>query len=196
MQNLKDLEYSELKAKLELRFGEAHSLQNYYTQFTNRRQKFGENIAAFDSDIERLARLAYPDLMRDKIACAQFVSSLSDGFVKRVLQMEGVTYLRIAIERAKAVQLIQGTCFENKRENNFYLENKKRKFFNDKKSKQLEINKGKEDIMERSNDINKNRNFFKNKNGKVRNKKECWECGKEGHFRSECPGRTGAENMN
>ncbi|KYN29984.1 hypothetical protein ALC57_00560 [Trachymyrmex cornetzi] len=199
MQNLKDLEYSELKAKLELRFGEAHSLQNYYTQFTNRRQKFGENIAAFGSDVERLARLAYPecpDLMRDKIACAQFVSSLSDSFIKRALQMEGVTSLRIAIERAKAVQLIQGTCFENKRENNFYLENKKWKFFNDKKSKQLEINKGKEDDKETSKDINKNGNFFKNKNGKVRNKKECWECGKEGYFRSECPGRTGAENLN
>ncbi|KYN14581.1 hypothetical protein ALC57_13215 [Trachymyrmex cornetzi] len=44
--------------------------------FTNRKQKFGENIAAFGLDIERLARLAYPecsDLMRDKIACAQFL---------------------------------------------------------------------------------------------------------------------------
>ncbi|KYN22676.1 hypothetical protein ALC57_04918 [Trachymyrmex cornetzi] len=167
MQNLKDLEYSELKAKLELRFGEAHSLQNYYTQFTNRRQKFGENIAAFGSDVEMLARLAYPecpDLMRDKIACAQFVSSLSDSFVKRALQMEGVTSLRIAIERAKAVQLIQGTCFENNKEEN--------------------------------NKVNKNGNFFENKSGvKVGNKRECWECGKEGHFRSECPDRTGAENI-
>jgi len=40
--DLENLSYDELKSKLELRFGETHSLQNYYSQFTNRRQKFRE----------------------------------------------------------------------------------------------------------------------------------------------------------
>jgi len=35
--DLENLSYDELKSKLELRFGETHSLQNYYSQFTNRR---------------------------------------------------------------------------------------------------------------------------------------------------------------
>jgi len=65
-----------------------HSLQNYYSQFTNRKQKFGENIASLGFDIERLSQLAYPecsDSIRYKIACAQFVSALFDRFVKRTL---------------------------------------------------------------------------------------------------------------
>ncbi|KYN21733.1 hypothetical protein ALC57_05894 [Trachymyrmex cornetzi] len=200
IQNLEDLEYAELKAKLELRFGEAHSLQNYYTQFTNRKQRFGESIAAFGSDIERLTRLAYPEcsnLMRDKIACAQFVSTLSDGYIKRALQMEGVAFLRLAIERAKTMQLIQGTCFGNKKENNFYLENRKRKNFNEGKDELKEIDKKRENNKEKNDKANKNGKFFLNKNEiKTGKKRECWECDKEGHFRSECPGRTGAENIN
>jgi len=54
--DLENLSYDELK----LRFGEIHSLQNYYSQFTNRRQKFGENIASLSSDLER-SQLAYPE---------------------------------------------------------------------------------------------------------------------------------------
>ncbi|KYN18064.1 hypothetical protein ALC57_09638 [Trachymyrmex cornetzi] len=163
IQNLENLEYSELRAKLELRFEEAHSLQNYYTQFTNRKQKFGENVAAFGSDIERLARLAYPecsDLMRNKIACAQFVSTLSDGYTERALQMEGIASLRLAIERAKAVQLIQGTCFGNKKENNFYFENRKRKNFNEGKDESNEIDKKRENNKEKNDKVNKNGIFF------------------------------------
>jgi len=89
VQNLENLDFSELKLKLELCFGEAQSLQNYYFQFTNRKQKFGKSIASFGSDIERLSQLAdleFSDLIRDKVACAQFVSALSDEFVKRALQ--------------------------------------------------------------------------------------------------------------
>jgi len=81
VQNLESLSFDELKSRLELRFGETHLSQNYYSQFTNRRQKFGEEIASFGSDLERLARLAYPECsqtIQDKIACAQFVSALSD----------------------------------------------------------------------------------------------------------------------
>jgi len=70
-----------------------------------------------DSDIERLSQLAYPecpDSVRDKIACAQFVSALFYGFVKKVLQMEGITSLRVAIERWKVIKLIQENNFQKK----------------------------------------------------------------------------------
>jgi len=79
--DLEKLNYDKLKLKLELRFGETHSLQNYYSQFTNRRQKFGEDIASLGSDLERLSQMAYPEcsqIIWDNIACAQFVSILSD----------------------------------------------------------------------------------------------------------------------
>jgi len=57
--NLETLDFAELKSKLEkLRFGESQSAQNYYLQFTNRKQKFDENLATLDTNIEKLSQLA------------------------------------------------------------------------------------------------------------------------------------------
>jgi len=70
---VENIEYGDLKARLELRFGEGNLSQNFYTQFTNRQQKFEEDLATLGSKTERLFRLAYPKCpfaMRDKIACA------------------------------------------------------------------------------------------------------------------------------
>ncbi|KAL6260859.1 hypothetical protein P5V15_008389 [Pogonomyrmex californicus] len=73
---LENSQYSELVSRLELRFEEKLSAQNYYMQFINRKQKFGEDLAALGSDLERLSRLAYPECspgIQDKIACSQFI---------------------------------------------------------------------------------------------------------------------------
>ena len=59
------------------------------------------------------------DSVRDKIGYAQFVSALCNGFLKRALQLEGVTSLRVAIQRAKARRLIQENSFSCKEGNNF-----------------------------------------------------------------------------
>ncbi|KAL6254058.1 hypothetical protein P5V15_014675 [Pogonomyrmex californicus] len=50
-------QFENLVAHLELRFGENLSSQNYYYQFTNRKQRFGEDLkeAALDSDIKRFS---------------------------------------------------------------------------------------------------------------------------------------------
>jgi len=53
--------FTELKAKLELRFEKEHSVQSYYFQFINRRQKFGQDFVTLSTDLERLARLIYPE---------------------------------------------------------------------------------------------------------------------------------------
>jgi len=85
---IENLKFEDLKSKLELRFGEGHLAQTYYTQFTNRKRRNSEGLASLGADLERLLRLAYPkcsDEVRDKIACAQFIAALSDGFLKRTL---------------------------------------------------------------------------------------------------------------
>jgi len=197
--DLENVSYDDLKSKLELRFGETHSLQNYYSQFTNRRQKFGEDIASLGSDLERLSQLAYPEcsqVVRDKIACAQFVSALSNRFVSRTLQLEGITSLRLAIERARTIRLIQESDFEQKKKNiNFEGRGENRNNNNSGSNYNREARNYKGNVG--NNYKGKEGKFNKNKFGengnnerkKTGNGKECWECGKEGHFRSECPGR-------
>ncbi|XP_024885692.1 uncharacterized protein LOC112463501 [Temnothorax curvispinosus] len=147
VQDLENLDYVELKSKLELRFGEGLHSQNYYLLFTNRKQKFGEDLAELGSDLERLARLAYPECpfpVRDKIACSQFISALSNGFIRRTFQLEGVTSLKFAIERAKVVKIIQGDSFEKRKKlynNIFERKNGKdaRKENNEEKEGEMKI---------------------------------------------------------
>lgn len=101
--------YQDLKAKLELRFGEFDNLQNYYVQFTSRKIKNGEDFAVYGNELERLARHAYPECayeVRDRMTCAQFIAGLNEGFVRRTLQLENVTSLKNAIERAKVIKVI------------------------------------------------------------------------------------------
>lgn len=93
--------------------------QSYYFQFTNRKQK-NEDYAAYGLEIERFARLAYPECaheVRGRIACAQFVPSSANGFVKRTLQLEGITSIRMATERTKVIKKIHGDGFGKRVEN-------------------------------------------------------------------------------
>jgi len=52
-EGLEDLSFSELKAKLEFRFGEGHLARTYYSQFTNRRLK--EDFITLGAELERLS---------------------------------------------------------------------------------------------------------------------------------------------
>ncbi|XP_071652338.1 uncharacterized protein [Temnothorax longispinosus] len=169
VKNLDNLCFEELKSKLETCFGEGGLSQNFYTQFTGRKQRNGEDLASLGSDLERLSRLAYPECsfsVRDKIVCAQFVSALSDGFLRRTLQLEGVTSLKTAVERAKAIKIIQGNSFERKRE--YFGKN-----FENVEGKVGEKKEG-EDGKDSA------------PRGSCRTN-QCWSCGETEHFRSECP---------
>ena len=79
--------------------------------------KFREELTSLGSDLERLARLTYPECpheVREKIACAQFISALSDGVVKCTLQLEGVNSLKLAVQRGIAIRVIQKNSFTQK----------------------------------------------------------------------------------
>jgi len=96
--------------------------------------------------------------MRDKIACAQYITALSDGFIKRTLQLESVSSLNSAVERAKAIKVIQGESFDRKK-GNYYFGKRK-----DEKEVKVSC---KRDRME-----NREERDYKEKGGVRKNKKE------------------------
>ena len=195
---IETLKFEELKSRLELRFGEGHLAQTnwYYCQFTNRKQKRTEDLATMGADIERLSRLAYPECsheVRDKIACAQFIIAISDGFVKRTLQLENISSLKLAVERAMAVKAIQQNSFSEKGDhrNSFRFKNNNNRFGNSDNRKKEENSKDNK-VFERKRTFNKsfNKTITKFEKNKFAQNKECWQCGAQGHFRSECPSKT------
>lgn len=189
--NIETLKFEELKSKLELRFGEGQLSQAFYTQFTSRKQKFGEEISALGSDIERLSRLAYPECdseIREKIACAQFINALSDGFIRRTLQIEGLTSLKLALERAKTLKIIQenNSFRKDLREKDFYKSKQDNERFNNKRYNREEGETEREKKNYKFNKPKTNFNFKANDQER-KFEKECWQCGKKGHFRFDCP---------
>jgi len=58
--------------------------------------------------------------MRNKIACSQFIAALSEEFIKRMIQFEGISLLKSAIKRAniKAIQIIDENSFSKKEKGN------------------------------------------------------------------------------
>lgn len=191
---LETLNFGELKSKLELRFGDSYLSQSYYSIFTNRRQKSGEDEAALGTDVERLSQLAYPECsheVRDKIACAQFITALSNGFIKRTLQLEGITSLKAAVHRAMAVKIIQENSFS--KDNKFQQRDFKFNKFNGEKNNfkrkigELEKNGNNNEKRWPSSNKNSNKEFYERKG---QQRKECWKCGALGHFRFECPSKT------
>lgn len=54
-------DFQKICTTLKLRFGEEHMVKLYFTQFENRRQMRGEDLATLGHDLKRLARSALPD---------------------------------------------------------------------------------------------------------------------------------------
>lgn len=74
-------------------------------------------MSALGTDLERLVKFTSPECMQeihDKIACAQFVGAISNDFIKRTLQLEGITSLKAAVERVKVIEQIQEFSFKKK----------------------------------------------------------------------------------
>jgi len=166
---IENLKFEELRSRLELHYGKRHLSQTNYTQFTNRRQKSAEDLASLGSDIERLSRLAYPECIkevRDEIACAQFIAVLSNGFIKRTLQLEGVVSLRLTVERAMAIKAIQGNSFikRNKEKNDFCKEGGKNKFNNRNYEISLNAKENKDKTGGKFNRFQKKKKFLSKRN--------------------------------
>ena len=88
-----------LVTALENHFGTAHQAELHRMKLRNQTRKRDESLAELMEDIERLARLAYPDaaILRDRIVCG----INDDRIQQRLLSEKGLTY-------KKALELSQG----------------------------------------------------------------------------------------
>lgn len=74
--------------------------------------------------------MAYPERaeeVRENIACAQFINAINDGFIKRTLQLEGITILKLAIERVIAIKIINDNSFQKRKNQNYGNNSKQNK---------------------------------------------------------------------
>lgn len=193
---IENLDFEELKSKLELRFG-GHLAQTYYTQFTNRKQKNSEDLATLGADIERLSQLASPKCtheVRDKIACAQFIAALSSGFIRRTLQLENATSLKFAVKGAMTIKVINKNSFPRREKNE---EKRNLKFNKEKNLANIREDTKEKDKVENKEKERRKHPFERTDNSRFKQqKKECWKCGALGHFRSKCPSETSEEKRN
>ena len=134
-------------------FGESYLFHIYYSRFTNKKQRYGEKISALGSDLERLSCYAYVECsyeVRDKIDCAQFIIALSDGFIKRTLQLENINSLRTAIERTMIIKVIQENSFEKNNYGKYKAENNENNYKFKRNAKEIE-NKNKRSKFDKIN---------------------------------------------
>jgi hypothetical protein len=100
------------------------------------------------------------------------------------LQIEGITSLSRAVERAKALKIIQGDNYAREREktNKSFPKEGQNNNFNGKKGTEGNGKQAEEGKNEQRGNSRGSRNASRG---------ECWTCGKTGHFRSECPQERG-----
>lgn len=103
-------DYRALVTALENRFGTAHQAELHRMKLRNRTRRREETLAELMEDIERLARLAYPDAapaMLELLAKDQFIDSLTDEDIKLKVRQSRPGTLQLALEAALELESYQ-----------------------------------------------------------------------------------------
>ncbi|XP_046145488.1 transcriptional corepressor LEUNIG-like [Osmia bicornis bicornis] len=126
----------------------------------------GEQLSA--TEIERLAQAAFcecPLEIRDKLAVSQFVSSLANEEMKRMLRLGGFTSLRAAVIRALEIEAVESMANApvTKKETST-----KPVYSSERDSGRREMRRPVKRKLERQ-------------------EMECWNCKEKGHMWRNCP---------
>ena len=196
------MDYSVLINELESRFGYAGQSELFRTQVKNRRKRPEESLAELGQDIKRLTARAYPEAtpsMRDLLAKGHFSDALTDSEMRMHIYHSKPASLQDTVHLATEWQAFERAELQrtNPHDNGnrrpmrtaavsepVGTESDMMKQINDLKAELDRMKNGPQDGR------NSNSKFPKKTyvDGKYPNdKRVCWNCSEEGHFRFQCP---------
>lgn len=189
--------YTTLTTALKNRYGTGHQTELNRAKLRGRFRQRDETLPALAEDVERLARLAYPDAPNSMItilAMEQFIDALQDDDTKlRIRQLRPAT-LQQALETALEME-------------SYYLAGRQRKSVREARlesppRRQQQQHNGRGNFSESKvlEKLQECMEVFQNCMGERglspragrfqssrRNQLICWGCKQRGHFRWECP---------
>jgi hypothetical protein len=194
--------YSALVTALEARFGSSHQAELHRIKLKNRTRKRDESLAELAEEVERLARLAYPDAppeMLELLAKDQFIDAIVDGEARLRLRQSRPKGLREALRTAlelEAFQLasqhrakpVRGAAIEDMKEEPAMIQDVKQVSCE-------EIKQCMQECLE--NCFSRQQPYQTRQRGPPGGgprrgrgiKGNCWSCGQPGHMQQDCPER-------
>ena len=184
------IHYPSLVAALESRFGNKRQTEVHRMKLRNRARRRDETLPELADDIERLARLAYPEApveVLETLTKDQFIDALNDD----------ETRLRVAPARPTSLRAALGTALEIE---SFSLAARRRQCMPESptkisaKSYVDTLKRNSEFLTELMKMTSELREVVRGVNRRERNqnespprgKRKCWTCGSEDHLQREC----------
>ena len=197
-------DFSRLSSALDGRFGAANQEPWFRSQLRRRRRKAGETLPQLAQEIERLVALAYPAatiVLRDSLSCDHFLDALDDADLHIAVRQGHPASLPQALASAVEIESIRGAAglIPHSSSPGAVV----RQGQGPRVSGGRDVDEHKESgvtaevltqILRTLNDLQRSLAESARGSGSRRSTATgrqseglCWECGKEGHFRRQCP---------
>ena len=162
----KQWDYDHLVSVLSLRFGSEHRTGLHRASLRNRTQRLSEELTEFAYELERLAKLSFPDCpaeIQDQMALMYFLDGVADAEVQKMLRYAAPKTLQEALTRALEVESVACLTRPGKKVREMTAD--------------VEEEEARRTTMER-----RPTEGWRRHSGRAR----CWRCGDPGHFLSAC----------
>ena len=185
----KRCDYKALTSALQNRFGSGHQAELNRAKFRGRYRQRDEILPALAEDVERLARLAYPDAEESMIvtlAKDQFIDALEeDDWKLRIRQLRPQT-LQQALETALELESysLAGRSQRNKPVRGVSLDNEAKSQGPNESQLVKQLQECLEVFKQNVGDRPPNRSEQSRAGRRAR--VTCWNCRKRGHYQREC----------
>lgn len=190
-----------LSAALESRFGAVNQEPLFRSQLRRRKRSAGETLPKLAQDIERLVSRAYPSAtreLRDSLACDHFLDALNDPSLHIAVRQGRPESLQQALASAVEIESVRaaaGVTLQASNTGTVIRQGKapgeasgpdsrsggSNEMSSEVLTQILSTLDGLQKLLAGSSRSNRNLGARRQPVG------TCWECGKEGHFRRQCP---------